>query len=137
MSKARIRKVITPVHMGLGHDGLKKLLAKPLDKGGAGLDVESLVPGELIMCINGAGNKLKVIGHHGLVIGYLKMPHKKRIMMEALQYIPQTFGGQGFDYNEACRKSLEMRMGRMGCMGCNKPNSGPLNAARTAKAAGL
>lgn len=131
MSKARIRKVISPVHMGLGHDGLKALLAKSIEKGGANLDVTELQPGELVMCINGAGDKLKVIGHGGLVIGYLKMPHKKRIMMEALQFIPATFGGQGFDYDAACRKSLELRMGR------NKPNSGPLNAARAAKAAGV
>lgn len=97
--------------MGLGHDGLKKLLLKHTKNGGAELDVTTLAVGDLVMCLNTFGDKLKIIGHQGLVIGYLKLPNKQRIMREALQYIPNTFGSAGFNYDKACKISLQDRMG--------------------------
>lgn len=117
--------------MGLGHDGLRSLLAKPVDKGGANINLDTLNDGDLVMCLNTLGDKLKIIGCRGLVIGYLKMPKKHRIMMEALQYIPHTFGGKGFDYDAACRRSLEERMGKF------KAHTSPLDAARAKQASGL
>ena len=92
--------------MGLGHDGLRTFLKKY-----AKLDLDSLEEGDLVMCINKHGDKLKVIGHRGLVLGYLKMPGNAKIMKEALQWIPNTFGGSGFDYDAACKKVLEKRLG--------------------------
>lgn len=118
--------------MGLGHDGLRILLAKPVSKGGADIDVTKLNDGDLVMCLNGAGDKLKVIGHNGLVVGYLKMPRKERIMYDALQYIPQTFGGKGFDYNAACKRALDERLGKYA-----PKKTGPIETARAKQAAGL
>lgn len=100
----RILKLVQGVHMGLGHDGLRELLKKNK------IDVSTLMQGELIMCMNKKGDKLKVVGFGGIVIGYLKMPKGDQIMKEALQYIPQAFGSEGFDYNKACRKALENRL---------------------------
>ncbi len=123
---ARIRKLVENVHMGLGHEGLAKLLKR------AGINVNSLAEGDLIMCLNTKGDKLKVIGGRGLVIGYLRMPRSQRIMKEALQYIPRTFGASGFDYDAACKTSLEKRLG------LNKQvTTGPLKEARALKQAGL
>lgn len=130
MSK-RIAKLVQGVHMGLGHDGLRKLLAKPVERGGADLDLDALAPNDLVMCLNGHGDKMKVIGHKGLVLGYLKMPNKQRIMREAIQYIPSTFGAGEFNFEAACRRAIEERLGR------NRPASGPLNAARAKQAAGV
>lgn len=106
---SRIIKVISPVHMGLGHVGLRLLLAKEKNKGGAGIDVQTLSDGVLIMCINGAGDKLKIIGGGGQVIGYLKMNKGRKIMKDALQFIPQTFGGTGFNYDAACKAALKSK----------------------------
>lgn len=106
---ARIRKFITGVHMGLGHDGLAKLLRKSTKRGGADIDLAELGEGDLVMCMNKQGDKMKVIGHKGLVIGYLKLPNKRKIMLEAVQFIPTTFGGAGFDYDAACRSALAQR----------------------------
>lgn len=92
--------------MGLGHDGLRVFLKKY-----AKIDLENLGEGDLVMCINKHGDKLKVIGHRGLVLGYLKMPGNTKIMREALQFIPQTFGGAGFNYDSACKQVLEKRLG--------------------------
>lgn len=106
---SRIRKLITGVHMGLGHDGIAKLLAAPVSKGGVGIDVNTLSDGDLIMLINRHGDKLKVIGCGGLVVGYLKMRKHQKIMKEALQFIPATFGGSGFNYDAACKEALKAR----------------------------
>lgn len=126
--KPTIRLVIEGVNMGLGHIGLAALLKKQ-----AKLDVEELTGTDLIMCINGHGDKMKVIGARGLVIGYLRMPNKMRIMKDALQYIPQTFGSGGFNYDKACEEALSNRLRP----GRAHPKSGPINAARAMKNAGL
>lgn len=102
--KPRIRKVIQGVHMGLGHDGLALLLKKEAE-----IDVHKLQDGDLVLCLNKHGDKMKVIGCHGLIVGYLKMPERQRIMQEALQYLPQTFGGTGFNYAAAERTALNQR----------------------------
>lgn len=91
--------------MGLSHDGIAKLLKKKLK-----LDVVDLAGSDLVMVINRRGDKLKVIGAKGLVIGYLRMPDGNRIMKDALQYIPATFGAKGFDYDAACKTALEARL---------------------------
>lgn len=39
------------------------------------------------------------------VMGYYRSPHG-RVPMEAIQYIPQAFGGEGFDMNKAIRAGL-------------------------------
>lgn len=115
--------------MGLGHDGLRELLAKPERQGGADLDLEDLSEGDLVMCLNGHGDKMKVIGHKGLVLAYLKLPNKARIMGEAIRYIPATFGGEGFDYDRAVKQALTERLAIR--------QSGPLKEARAKVAAGL
>lgn len=71
--------------------------------------MHKLSEGELVLCLNKHGDKMKVIGCKGLVLGYLKMPDKQRIMFEALQFLPQTFGATGFSYDAACKKALESR----------------------------
>lgn len=107
----RIKVLIQGVHMGLGHDGLARLLKKSERQGGADIDLHELAPGDLVMCINTQGDKMKVIGHKGLVLGYLKLPNKRKIMAEAIQFIPETFGGEGFDYDAAVRRALTTRLG--------------------------
>lgn len=126
--KPTIKKVIEGVNMGLGHRGLSELLKKE-----AKVDVTKLDGTDLIMCINAFGDKMKVIGGKGMVIGYLKLPNRQRIMKEALQFIPQTFGASGFDYDAACKKSLSIRLE-------NKHWSralSPLDTAREMKSSGL
>jgi hypothetical protein len=89
--------------MGLGHHGLSKLLSRE------GINVEELQRGDLIMFLNGRGDKLKVLGSKGWVVGYIRHPQGHRLMREAFQYLPQTFGADGFSYDTACRQALEAR----------------------------
>lgn len=112
--------------MGLGHIGLCKLIQSE-----AKVDCEKLEDQDLILCINGHGDKMKVIGCKGLVLGYLRMPRGQRIMKEALQFIPRTFGAGSFDYDAAVRKALEVRLHS------GESRRGPLNEARAKAAAGV
>lgn len=91
--------------MYLSHDGLAEMARK------AKVKIEELEEGDLLMFLNRAGDKMKLLGAQGKVIGYLRMPKQQKIMREALQYIPATFGAKGFDYDAACKKSLEQRLG--------------------------
>jgi len=99
-----IRKLVQGVHMGLGHDGLRALLKRE------GIDLARLREGDLVMLMNKAGDKLKIIEGKGVLIAYLRMPKGIKIMKEAIQYIPTCFGGRGFDYEKACQKALETRL---------------------------
>jgi hypothetical protein len=105
MSRPCIRRLVEGVHMGLGHDGLALLLKKL-----AKIDASKMEDGDLVMFINTAGDKMKIIGGQGRVIGYLKMPGGRKIMKEALQFIPQTFGASGFSYDDACAEALNRRL---------------------------
>lgn len=122
-----IHRIVEGVHMGLGHVGLAKVLRKQLQ-----INVDNLAQGELVLCLNRQGDKMKVIGHRGLVLGYLRMPGGQRIMKEALQYIPQTFGSGGFNYDAAVRKRLEKRFESYPA-----PRVSPLKAAQAERNAGL
>jgi hypothetical protein len=127
MAKPNIIRVIDGVHMGLGHDGLRKLLRKQ-----ASIDLDDVQGQDLVFCINTAGDKLKVIGCKGLVLAYLKMPGGKRIMRDALRFIPNTFGSRGFDYDAACEQAITNRFPTL-----SRAKQGPLEVARAAKQAGL
>lgn len=90
--------------MGLGHDGLRRLAIK------GSVNLDALASDDLLMFLNKRGDKLKVVGAQGRVLAYLKMPGGQRIMREALQYIPATFGHSSFDYSSACSKVLHERL---------------------------
>lgn len=103
--QARIFRLFLDTHMGLGHTGLCELAQK------AKINVNSLAEDDLLMFLNKHGDKMKLLGAQGRVIGYLKLPDRRPIMKEALQYIPKTFGSSGFDYDAACLKALQKRLG--------------------------
>ncbi len=117
MSRPRLLRVVDNVHMGLGHEGLIKLarrLSVPTELG----------QGELLMFLNRAKDKLKILGSEGRVVAYLKMPRGERIRLEALQYIPRTFSVTGrIDYNDALRQSLLNIMGSTRTVRRNAPVS--------------
>lgn len=103
MANPKIFKLFLDTHMGLGHDGLAKIAMKGKVK------LAELAADDLLMFLNRAGDKLKVLGAQGRVIGYLRMPGQRKIMREALQYIPATFGAKGIDYDAACIEAFKTR----------------------------
>lgn len=115
------------VNMSLAHKGLAVLLQKKFK-----IDVTQLEGDNVIMLLNSANTKLKAIGGKGQVIGYVALEKGRRIMLEAIQYLPQTFGGQGFNYDEALKLALISRLAK----GPQRYAS-PLQVFRAMKGAGL
>ncbi len=101
----KIAKVFGDVHMGLGHKGLIDLCKKKFN-----FDISELPKDQVVFFINRANNKIKAIGAKGWVVGYIRPPNEQKIMLEAIQYLPETFGGGQFDYPEALRKALGKRL---------------------------
>ncbi len=105
---SKIIRLIDGVHMGLGHLGLELLARKNF-----GIEAKNLGPGEILMFLNRKRDKLKILGAGGHVVGYLRMPHGQRIMLEALQYIPQTFGHSGeINYSASLKRALAEQLVR-------------------------
>lgn len=105
MSAPKICKLFLDIHMGLSHDGLGRVAAR------AKVKLDTLEDGDLLMFCNRKGDKMKVLGARGKVIGYLRMPDGNKIMRDSLQFIPHTFGATGFNYDAAVSMALEKRLG--------------------------
>lgn len=126
MSQARIALIIDNVNMGLGHDGLTAIARK------LKVNPEKLEPGTVLVFINRAKDKVKLMGYRGIVLGYLRMPRGRRIMMEAIQYIPQAFSASGgINYDDACKQALTK------ILGVAQKRASPIEAYRTRKEFGL
>lgn len=87
-----------------GHDGLASL-AKQFE-----IDVRKLLPGEYLVFINSAKNKIKVYAANN-VVAYLKLSNGGRVDLNSIRYIPQAFTASGqIDYDEALKRSIEEGM---------------------------
>jgi hypothetical protein len=128
MSHPKIILLIDNVNMGLGHPGLTAL-ARKFKK-----DPATLKDGELLMFLNRKRDKLKMMGHQGIVLGYLRMPKGRQIMLEAIQYLPKAFGAQGeINYDRALHTVLSDRLAKK-----HLPKSvSPLQAYRAMERSGL
>lgn len=99
----KIKRLFLNVNMGLGHNGLASVARDHK------IEPSALGDEELLLYINRRMNKLKILGGGGLVIGYYRTRGEEKMMLEAIQYLPQTFGAKGFDYNAAVEKALKTR----------------------------
>lgn len=86
---SRIVAAVSNVSMSLGHDGLVSI-CKQLK-----INPDTMKDGDLVLFVNRARNRLKLLGPQGIVLGYLKMPNEQRLPLEAVQYIPRTFTANG------------------------------------------
>ena len=105
MSTPRIRAVVDNCNMALSHDGLNAVAVK------LKVDPAKLERNELIVFLNRAKTRMKVLGGGGAVIGYVRMSDKSRIPLEAIQYLPEVFSNSGkIDINQAVEKLLVTRL---------------------------
>jgi hypothetical protein len=99
----------------LGHEGLMHLCKHKFS-----LDLAKLDDRDLVVFLNRGKDKLKIVGRQGIVLGYVRLP-KGRLMLDAIQYIPETFGGKGFNYDAALKKALAERLLRGRSVGKSPP----------------
>ena len=100
---SKIKKIVFGVPMSYGHTGLIEFLREH-----ARIDVEGLPSGELIAVVNRQGDKAKIIGASGTILGYLKLPSGK-IRRDDLESISRVFGGHGFNYTAGATLAMRMR----------------------------
>ena len=101
----KVKKVFFNVHLGYGHDGLSEW-AYATEK----VRVDKMDKHDVLVFINRAQDKVKVIGQQGTVLGYYRAPPKCRIVLEAIQFIPAAFGGAGFNFDQAQKLALIERL---------------------------
>lgn len=87
------------------HEGLK------IQARSRGISLKSLMPGEAIVFINHAKNKMKAYSYNG-VVSYIRFDDPKRgIDLNALDEFPKAFRPDGtMDYEKALRASLKTRL---------------------------
>jgi len=106
---ARVVYTATGMDLRLGHEGLIRQLNRSAYFRERKQKVEELPVGSLVYCLNTQETKLKALGGKGMVVGYLRTPGNRKLYREALQYLHETFGADGFDYDAATKKALAKR----------------------------
>jgi len=97
------------VHMGLGHAGLNQIAKET-----ANIDVEKLNNQEYLVFINRKQDKIKVLCMVGTAPfrkpGFFYVNYGRRLVMEAIQYIPRALGGGDFDFRKAEALALSQKL---------------------------
>ncbi len=125
MANGQILQCFLNADLRCGHDGLASL-AKKHD-----LNVTKLIPGQYVVFINSARNRLKVYAASN-VIAYLKLATGGRIDLNTVREIPRVFNGSGkIDYEEALRIAVNKSLAK------KSRANGPLQAFKSMQTAGL
>lgn len=97
----RVLQCFLNTDMRMGHDGLRKL-AKDNK-----INVDDLQPGQYLVFINNAKDKLKIYASFG-VIAYQRMEKGRKLDLNVIPYIPKAFNGTGrLDYEQSLKEVLE------------------------------
>lgn len=96
-------QVFLEADMRCQHDGLAELARKKK------VDVYTLKPGQHVMFLNKALNRIKMFSSGG-VLSYLRLD-KGKVDLETIHTIPKAFeGNMGLAYRGALRKTLEKKL---------------------------
>lgn len=97
-----IARVFLDVHMGMNFDGLSRLMIKEK------LDIRKLGKGDFVIFLNRKCTAFKILAGNSYLV-YYKNKNRK-IPLEAIQYLPASFGGDEFEFNKAVEKSLRAKI---------------------------
>lgn len=126
MSTNRVIRCFLNVRLSSGHVGLAEFAKKNK------LNVTALNPGEYVVFINRAQDRVKVYASNN-IIAYLRLPSGQRLDLRVIQQIPSAFNGTKINYDEALRETLlrELKRPRVRAV------ASPLTTAKAAQAAGI
>lgn len=98
-------------NMANRHDGLSKIAADE------GIDISDLSDGDMLIFLNKAATMIAIIAGvgeeeitYGVLATYKSPVRGQRIDLNALRYIPQTFGGGKIRMDAALREALVERL---------------------------
>ena len=102
----RIIRFFPQADLRCQHLGLAKVAAS------VGINVHKLAPGEFVIFLNNARDKLKMYAS-GNVLAYLKMPQGTRVDLNVIQHIPRFFSGGKINYDAALKKQIKRELDRV------------------------
>lgn len=103
--KPQVRFVITDTYMGLSHDGLCEVI-RLMKKKNPLFAKTMQIEGGLILFVNKARTKAKLLSESGNVFAYLRIPGDRRLTEESLDELPASFGGS-VEYAKAAKTALK------------------------------
>ena len=90
----RIVRFFRASDLRCGHEGLATY-ANSL-----GYGVNTLRPGEFLVFLNRAENRMKIMTTSGLLL-YIKQPDERRFDLSIIKYLPRFFNGRTINYQNA------------------------------------
>lgn len=96
----KITRVFLDTSMIMGFEGLRAVASKAKSK---------LGPDTTVLFINKAHTSFKMVVNDQYIV-YYKNGHR-RIPLDAIRYLPSTFGGSELEVQEAIKKSLISKIG--------------------------
>lgn len=103
----RVLQVFLNADLRCSHDGLREIAKK------GGLDVKDLQPGQYIVFLNAAKNRLKLYASNN-VVAYMKQPDGSRIDPRMIAELPRAFNGTTINYESAIKDALIKVFARRG-----------------------
>lgn len=103
----RVLQVFLNADLRCSHDGLREIAKK------GGLDVKDLQPGQYIVFLNAAKDRLKLYAS-GNVVAYMKQPDGGKIDPRMIAELPRAFNGTTINYESAIKEALIKVFARRG-----------------------
>lgn len=103
----RVLQVFLNADLRCSHDGLREIAKK------GGLDVKELQPGQYIVFLNAAKDRLKLYAS-GNVVAYMKQPDGGKIDPRMIAELPRAFNGTTINYEAAIKDALVKVFARRG-----------------------
>lgn len=91
--------------MGNGHDGLNRVIAVHKRKNPLFAKTLQIEAG-LILFLNRARTKCKLMGENQAVMGYCRLPGGAKLTQKAIDQIPAVFGGS-LEHSKATQRALK------------------------------
>lgn len=98
----RIARVFFDVDLRCGFEGLQKVL-KDHD-----IEAATIRPDDVIVFMNRATTAFKVLTASKYLV-YFKNG-SRRVPLNAFQFLPEAFGGNGFDFNRSIKRSILQKL---------------------------
>lgn len=100
----KIARIVLDFDMRCNFEGIRETLKKQK------IDLDTISDDFVVILMNKANTAFKILVDNSYIV-YFKNNGRK-IPLEAIQYLPEKFGGSEMQYNNAVRKTLQDRMAR-------------------------
>jgi hypothetical protein len=98
----KIARIFMDVDMRCNFEGMREVLKS------AKIDLDTIKSDYVVILMNRRKTAFKMLVDNAYIVYYKN--GNRRIPLEAIQYIPQRFGGSEMEFNKAVEKSLRVSL---------------------------